>query len=84
MDLKLHLLESFPARGSDGKDYKVCAYERMRRDDTVHDGQEHWLPTGVTEFRLDSGEQIEAHTDGSMKLLQSDVALKKSQHGHGA
>ena len=35
MDLKLHLLETFPARGSDGHDYKVCAYERLRRDDTI-------------------------------------------------
>jgi hypothetical protein len=77
MELKLHLLESFPARGSDGKDYKVCAYERMRRDDTVHDGQDRWLSTGVTEYRLDSGERIEAHADGSMKLLDSSVALQK-------
>lgn len=78
MDLKLHLLDSFPATGSDGKAYKVCAYERMRRDETLHDGQEHWLPTGVTEFRLDSGDQVDARGDGSMTVLHSGITLKKA------
>lgn len=78
MDLKLHLLETFHARGGDGKDYKVCAYERMRRDETVQDGQEHWLPTGITEYRLDSGEQIDAKADGSMVVLHTGVSLKRA------
>jgi hypothetical protein len=78
MDLKLQLLDSFPARGSDGKDYKVCAYERLRRDDTVHDGQDHWLPSGVTEYRLDSGEQIDARADGSMTVLHTGVTLQRA------
>jgi hypothetical protein len=78
MDLKLHLLDSFPATGSDGKTYKVCAYERMRRDETLHDGQEHWLPTGVTEFRLDSGDQVDTRGDGSMTVLHSGITLKKA------
>ena len=78
MDLKLHLLETFPARGSDGHDYKVCAYERLRRDDTIQDADEHWLPTGVNEFRLDSGEQIDVHSDGTMTVLHTGVTLSKS------
>jgi hypothetical protein len=78
MDLKLHLLDSFPAHGSDGKDYKVCAYERMRRDDTIHDGQERWLSTGVTELRLASGDQIEAGNDGSMTVLHKGIRLKRA------
>ncbi len=78
MDLKLQLLDTFHAKGDDGKDYKVCAYERQRRDDTVHDGQDHWLPTGVIEYRLDSGEQIEPHADGSMVALHSGVRLTRS------
>ena len=77
MDLKLHLLETFHARGSDGKDYKVCAYERMRLDDTLHDGQEHWLPSGVTEFRLDSGDLIDAKADGGMVVLHTGVKLTR-------
>lgn len=78
MDLKLHLLDSFHATGSDGKDYKVCAYERMRRDETVQDGQDRWLSTGVTEFRLDSGDQVDARNDGSMTVHASGVALKRA------
>lgn len=78
MDLKLHLLDSFAAQGSDGKAYKVCAYERLRRDDTVHDGQEHWLPTGVTEFRLDSGDLVDARNDGAMTVRQSGIELKRA------
>lgn len=78
MDLKLHLLDTFHARGSDDKAYKVCAYERMRRDDTVHDGQDHWLPTGVTEYRLDSGELIDAKPDGAMVIVPSGVRLTRS------
>lgn len=75
MDLKLQFLDSFAARGSDGKDYKVCAYERMRPDLTVRDGQERWLATGVTEYRLDSGDQVNALADGSMTVANSGVVL---------
>jgi hypothetical protein len=78
MDLKLHLLDSFPAQGSDGKDYKVCAYERMRRDETIHDGQERWLSTGVTELRLAGGDQIGAGNDGSMTVLHNGITLKRA------
>lgn len=78
MDLHLQLLETFHARGDDGKDYKVCAYERQRRDDTVHDGQDHWLPTGVTEYRLDSGELIDANADGTMAVRASGVRLTRA------
>lgn len=78
MDLKLRLLETFHAKGDDGKDYKVCAYERQRRDETLHDGQERWLSTGLTEYRLDSGEPIEPHADGTMKALHSGVRLTRS------
>jgi hypothetical protein len=78
MDLKLHLLDTFHARGSDDKDYKVCAYEQMRRDETVHDGQDRWLPTGVTELRLDSGEQIDPQGDGGMVVVHTGVRLTRS------
>jgi hypothetical protein len=50
----------------------------MRRDETLHDGQEHWLPTGVTEFRLDSGDQVDTRGDGSMTVLHSGITLKKA------
>ena len=78
MDLKLQLLDTFHAKGDDGKDYKVCAYERLRRDDTVHDGQDRWLSTGVTEYRLDSGDQVDARGDGGMTVLHTGVTLQRT------
>ncbi len=78
MDLKLHLIDTFPAQGSDGQAYKVCAYERLRRDATLNDGQEHWLPTGVTELRLDSGALIDARGDNRMTVAATGVELKRA------
>jgi hypothetical protein len=77
MDLKLHLLDTFRASGSDGNDYKVCAYERLRRDDSLPDGLDHWVSTGVTEYRLDSGEEIDARADDHLVVRRSGIALTK-------
>lgn len=77
MSLKLHLLETFGARGSDGAAYKVRAYERMVEDPSFNDGQEHWLPTGIVEYRLDDGALIDAHGDGSMRVVHSGVQLTR-------
>ncbi len=78
MDRKLHLLESFQARGSDGATYKVMGYEQLRRDDTVADGQEHWAPTGMLEFRLDSGEIVDMRKDGTMRVVANGLELKRA------
>jgi hypothetical protein len=77
MNLKLHLLETFGARGSDGAGYKVRAYERMAQDLSLNDGQERWLPTGVVEYRLDDGALVDAHGDGSMRVVHSGVQLTR-------
>jgi hypothetical protein len=77
MNLKLHLLESFSAQGSDGAAYKVRAYERMAQDPSIGDGQEHWQSTGVIEFRLDDGSLIDARADGSMRVLHTGVGLAR-------
>lgn len=77
MDCKLHLLESFAARGSDGTTYKVCGYERLARDVSLADGLEHWAPTGVAEYRLDDGRPIDVARDGSMRIARSEVALMR-------
>jgi len=77
MDRQFHLLDSFPARGSDGATYKVCAYEHLRRDESVADGQEHWLPTGTSEYRLATGDTVEARPDGSMVIQRSGVTLSR-------
>lgn len=79
MDLKLHFLDSFHARGSDGAAYKVMAYERMRADDSLPDApQPQWVSTGVHEYRLDSGELVEPAADGSLRVVSSGVALQRA------
>jgi hypothetical protein len=75
MDTQLHLLESFMARGSDGGTYKVCGYERLAPDQSVRDGQEHWEPTGLAEYRLHDGRTVEARRDGSLRIMGSGIEL---------
>lgn len=75
MDKKLHLLDSFTARGSDGASYKVCGYEHLVKSDALLDGQEHWEPTGVTEYRLAEGDRVDVGPDGKMRIASSGVEL---------
>jgi hypothetical protein len=77
MDRQLHLLESFHAVGSDGNTYKVKGYEHLRRDDSLAPGLDHWLPTGMHEYRLDSGELVEQRADGRLQVLPSAVELSR-------
>jgi len=77
MDRRLHLLESFDAQGNDGSTYRVRGYEHLVRDTSLHDGLEHWEPTGEVEYRLADGEPIEAHRDGSMFIARTGVALAR-------
>ncbi len=79
MERKLHLLDSFPAQGSDGKTYKVCGYEHMVRDESAVDGVEHWEPTGVIEYRLADGQRVDVQADGTMLVSGSNVRLTKSE-----
>lgn len=78
MELRLQFLESFPVQGSDGASYKVCAYERMARDESVADGLERWEPTGVMEYRLEDGRLVDAGRDDSMRIAGSSVALTRA------
>jgi hypothetical protein len=68
MDRKLHLLESFEARGQDGKSYRVFGYEHLVRDESVAGAIEHWEPTGVAEYRLADGRRVELENDGSVRI----------------
>lgn len=74
MDLRLRLLESFRASGSDGVTYKVMAYERLARDEAFPDG-EHWEPTGQAEYRLADGRFVDVRADGEMRIANSEVVL---------
>jgi hypothetical protein len=78
MERRLHLLESFTARGSDGETYKVRGYEHLVRDESLSDGREHWEPTGLAEYRLEDGQPVEVQRDGSMRLPGSGVQLARA------
>ena len=75
MDLRLHLLESFMAKGSDGASYKVCGYELLAPDASLRDGNEHWEPTGQAEYRLADGRLVEVRRNGEMRIAGTEVRL---------
>ncbi len=81
MDRKLQLLDSFKAQGTDGVSYKVMAYEHMLRVDVPADGQDHWEPTGLTEYRLASGERVDVGPGGGMRVVPTGVELRSARSG---
>jgi hypothetical protein len=82
MERKLHFLESFSAQGTDGAPYKVLVYEHMARDESVADGNDHWESTGELEYRLDGGERLDVHRDGTMRIAKSGVQLYRAGTEH--
>ncbi len=76
MDKKLQWLHSFGALGSDGRHYKVMAYEHLLRLAPPVDGQEHWEATGRIEYRLDDGARVDAQPDGRLELHGRGVTLQ--------
>lgn len=79
MDMRLHFLESFMAKGSDGSRYKVMAYERMAPDVPFTHMQQEWEPTGVTEYHLPDGRLVDVSRDGAMHIANSSVQLVAEQ-----
>lgn len=77
MDVKLHLLESFEARGSDGRTYKVMGYERLARDEALSHTVERWEPTGTNEYRLSDGSFVDTQRDGTMRIHHNGVTLQR-------
>jgi len=71
MDRKLHLLESFTAQGPDGQTYKVFGYEHLVRDETFAGPDEHWEPTGVSEYRLADGRRVDL-ADGTLRFFEAE------------
>jgi hypothetical protein len=76
MEKMLHRLETFTARGSDGKTYAVQAYEHLVRVDAILDVQGHWEPTGQAEYRLADGRRVQVEQDGQMLVADSGVRLE--------
>jgi hypothetical protein len=82
MDKKLHLLETFTAKGNDGRHYKVHAYEHLARDPSLIDAEEHWEPTGITEYKLADGYPLKVETDGTMFAIGKDLRLTRRSNTH--
>jgi hypothetical protein len=76
MEKKLRRLETFFARGDDGKTYAVEAYEHLARVDAFVDPHGHWEPIGVAEYRLADGRHVRVDPDGAMVVDDSGVRLQ--------
>lgn len=85
MDMQLHFLESFMAKGSDGARYKVMGYERMAPDVPFTHVAQEWESTGVAEYHLTDGRLVEVERDGTMHIAGSSVQLvPEPRRGAGA
>jgi len=77
MEKKLHLLETFTARGSDGQTYHVHVYEHLARLDAIPDTQGLWEPTGLTEYKLADGRHVGVAKDGAMTVTGTGLRLER-------
>ncbi len=77
MEKMLHLLETFTARGSDGRSYRVQAYEHLARLDAAPDRQGQWEPTGLAEYKLADGRHVSVDKDGTMTVPGTGVKLER-------
>jgi hypothetical protein len=80
MEKMLRRLETFAARGSDGKTYAVHGYEHLARVDAFSDPQGHWEPTGQSEYRLADGRRVDVDRDGAMRVANTDVRREPQLH----
>lgn len=82
MDKRIRRLETFTARGSDGKTYAVHGYEHQRRLDAFGADPEQWEPTGVAEYKLPDGRHVDLAADGSLVVHGSDLTLQRDTTVH--
>lgn len=75
MEKMLHLLETFKARGSDGRDYSVRGYEHLVRLEDTAPGA--WEPTGLAEYKLADGRHVRVDADGTMSVPQLGLTLER-------
>ena len=83
MDKMLHQLETFTARGSDGKSYVIRGYEHMARLEAIPDAHGRWEPTGVAEYKLADGRQVHMDRDGRMTIAGTGVSLQRESDTSG-
>jgi hypothetical protein len=84
MQKRLHFLESFKARGDDGKAYTVRGYEHLTRLDDAPDLETEWQPTGVAEYKLETGEAVSVDAGGAMVIAGRGVRLQREAAGASA
>ncbi|MEO8281021.1 MAG: hypothetical protein ABI564_15080 [Ideonella sp.] len=77
MEKKLQLLESFNAKGSDGKQYVVHGYEHMAMVDTLSATTNQWEPTGEAEYKLADGRRLQVDRDETMTIPDSGIRLQR-------
>ncbi|WKB51425.1 hypothetical protein [Eleftheria terrae] len=77
MDKKLHLLESFTAMGSDGGSYKVLGYEHLVRDPSLNEALDRWEPSGLSEYKLATGEHVDLLPDGALLVPSTGLRLQR-------
>lgn len=75
MEIKLHQLDTFAVRDAQGAAHTVKAYERLARVNNLLDERAQWEPTGVFEYRLDTGEPVTADTDGELWVASTGERL---------
>jgi hypothetical protein len=80
MEKMLRRLETFTARGTDGKTYTIEAFEHLARVDVFADPQGQWEPTGEAEYRLADGHAVEVEKDGTLRVAGTGVKLQPQAH----
>jgi hypothetical protein len=83
MEKMLHQLETFTARGSDGKSYVIRGYEHLARLEAIPDAHGQWEPTGVAEYKLADGRPVRIDKDGRMTIAGTDVSLQRESDAPG-
>lgn len=79
MEKTLRRLETFSARGNDGKVYAVYGYEHLARFDPQTAAQDQWESTGQAEYKLADGRHIDVEQDGAMRVAGSDLVLQRTE-----
>ncbi|HZV93849.1 MAG TPA: hypothetical protein VFF72_11570 [Caldimonas sp.] len=81
MDKQLRQLETFTARGSDGRTYSIRGYEHLGRVGALSSGVEPWEPLGVVEYKLADGRPVRERKDGSFVVVGAgDLELHRQSH----
>jgi hypothetical protein len=80
MEKMLHLLETFTARGSDGRNHVVHGYEYLTRlDEVPTSAPGQWEPTGLAEYKLADGRHVSVDKNGAMGLPEIGLRLERLQ-----